>query len=236
MADVDYESWCEFVVREASKRGYRGGPALDLGCGTGNSTVPLHRRGFEVTGLDSSPEMLAVARDKLPQLDWRLGEFSSFDLPARFSLVVSMFDSLNNLLSADEFRAAAARVAHHLLPGGLFLFDVNTAIGLRELWEGGRVEGWAEEVHYSWLHSFDAYANLARVEASWESGGRRHSEVHYERPFEADETVALLADAGFEEIEVLNFPDGSVAPPDAERIWLCARLSSGRGQSSPGRG
>lgn len=223
MSDVEYGEWIEFILRESGARGYPPGPVLDLGCGTGNVTIPLAARGLKMTGLDSSRSMVDVARLKAPELDWQLGDFTSFKMERRFGLVVSVFDSLNNLLSPEQFVAAACRVREHLLSGGLFLFDVNTSVGLRDLWEGGVVEGWAGEIHYRWEHSFDRATGLARVEAHCEQGGRSFTEVHLERPFDPEEVVELLELAGFVEIETLSYPGGEPAQADEERIWVCAR-------------
>jgi SAM-dependent methyltransferase len=223
MADVDYEAWLGFILREAGRRGFPGRDVLELGCGTGNLAIPLAEQGFLVTGIDGSAEMLAVARAKCPAIDWRLAEFESFALGRRFGLALSVFDSLNNLTTRERFLAAARRVRAHLLPGGLFLFDVNTSAGLQDLWEGGLVEGWAGEIHYRWRHSYDPERELARVEAFCDTGTRSFTEVHFERPFDADEVEELLVAAGFGEVEALAFPDGSAAAPDAERIWVIAR-------------
>src|SRR5690606_41571431 len=54
MAEVEYEEWCEFIWSVARDRGYSGGPLHDLGCGTGNATAPMFRRGLEVSGSDAS--------------------------------------------------------------------------------------------------------------------------------------------------------------------------------------
>ncbi|MEX2535359.1 MAG: class I SAM-dependent methyltransferase [Trueperaceae bacterium] len=225
MADVEYDEWLYFILSQAGMRGFRKGPVLDLGCGTGNITIPLAERGLDPTGVDSSVEMLAVARRKAPELDWRNADFTSFALERRFSLAVSIFDSLNNLLTKEQFLAAANRVREHLLPGGLFLFDVNTTTGLRDLWEGGRVEGWAGEIYYRWTHSYDAERDLARVEAYCDDGKRSFTEVHFERPFDPDEVVYLLEEAGFSEIETITYPNGLPAEPDEERIWVFARVA-----------
>ena len=224
MADVEYEEWLDFVLEQAGRRGYAKGPVLDLGCGTGNIAIPLARRGFEVVGLDASPAMLAVARRKAPAMVWRLGEFTSFTIPERFALVVSVFDSLNNLLSPEQFEAACSRVRHHLLPGGLFVFDINTSVGLADLWEGGVVEGWAGDIYYRWEHSYDESAGLARVEAYCERDGRSFLEVHLERPFDPEEVRSLLSRAGFVSIEILTYPEGEHAEADEERIWVLARV------------
>src|SRR5690606_28946383 len=61
MAEVEYEEWAAFILELLDARGYQGGPLLDLGCGTGNSTAPMADRGLDVAGVDASEAMLAVA-------------------------------------------------------------------------------------------------------------------------------------------------------------------------------
>src|SRR5680860_1451310 len=123
MAEVEYEEWCEFILALASERGYRGGPLHDLGCGTGNATLPMLERGYDVSGSDASEAMLSVARRKLPGVEFYHADFITLALERRFALVYSVFDALNNLLDDEQFRLAARNVRRHLDPGGLFMLD-----------------------------------------------------------------------------------------------------------------
>jgi len=226
MADVEYDDWAAYILRLARERGWRGGAALDVGCGTGNATVPMRARGVEVSGLDGSQAMLRVAQRKLPSVRFYRSDFRTMRLPERFTLVYSVFDALNNLLEPSGFEAMARRVFDHLLPGGLFIFDVNTTVGLRDLWEGGRVEGWADEVYYRWVHSFDEGTALAKVEAFCETEDGPFTEIHYERPYDPPEATRLLEAAGFTGVEALSYPSGEPAPDDAARVWMVARRSA----------
>ncbi len=65
-AASDYERWAGQVLELAERHGLRGRSVLDLACGTGKSFLPLLRRGYEVTGSDFSPAMLAEAALKAP--------------------------------------------------------------------------------------------------------------------------------------------------------------------------
>ena len=107
---------------------------LELGCGTGSilarlSTLP------SLTGLDRSPEMLAVARKKVSNARLFEGDMESFSLGERFDVVICVFDSLNHLLTFDAWRSMFDAVYDHLVDGGLFIFDVNTLGELRRLGE-----------------------------------------------------------------------------------------------------
>lgn len=230
MSDVDYEDWAQFIIEQVAVRGWRRGPLLDLGCGTGNSTVPMYGFGYDVTGLDASEAMLSVARAKLPPVPFVQADFSDFCLGKTFALVYSVFDSLNNLLTPEAFRRMAQCVYAHLVPEGFFMFDVNTTAGLRELWESGRAEGWVGDIYYCWEHSFDELTGLAKVEAYCERGVSSFTEVHFERPYDANELRELLASVGFIGIEVLTYPDGLSAPADEPRIWVIAQKPACEGE------
>ena len=224
MSDIDYEDWGEFILHTAAEHGWRGdGPVLDLGCGTGNSSFPMFARGLEVVGLDYSTEMLAIAKKKLPPVEFVQADFKSFRINKSFSLVYSVFDAINNLLSDDEFDAMAKTVYEHLEPGGVFLFDVNTTVGLKELWESGVAEGWSGDVYYRWRHDFDEESGLASVEAYCEDNNLSFTEYHRERPYDAEMIATLLEKAGFRGVRALNYPGGGKAAADAVRIWVVAQ-------------
>ncbi len=226
MADIEYDEWAAFIVRTAARRGLPSGSAgsglLDLGCGTGNATLPMWELGYEVEGLDASSAMLAAARKKLPGIVFHLDTFEEFSLGRRFQLVYSVFDALNNLLTEAAFARCLARVRDHLVPGGVFMFDVNTPTGLRELWLDGVSEGWADDVYYRWTHTYDEESGLATVEAYCETGEGSFVEVHQERGYATPDLVRLLAAAGFADVAVIEYPDGQPARPDAERVWVVA--------------
>jgi SAM-dependent methyltransferase len=111
---------------------------LELGCGTGSILARLI--GIpSLTGLDRSPEMLAIAAQKVPGARLIEGDMASFALDERFDVVICVFDSLNHLLTFDAWRSMFNAVHRHLADGGIFIFDVNTVGELRRL---GREPPW----------------------------------------------------------------------------------------------
>lgn len=222
MADIEYGEWIDFVLDLAEGRGYDGGPVLDLACGTGNATVPLAAQGLEIEGLDASPAMLARARAKLPGVRFVEGDVRTFDTGRRYALIVSVFDSLNNLLTEDDFLAMLARVRAHLRPGGQLAFDCNTREGLTRLWDGDTVEGWADDVYYRWEHAYDPDTDLARVDAFCDGPEGPFTETHFERPYDPADLKRLLTTAGFVDVAVLRYPEADAAPEDEPRVWAFA--------------
>jgi SAM-dependent methyltransferase len=93
---------------------------LDAGCGTGRVGRELARRGLDVVGVDIDAEMLATARRKAPDVDWRLADLVSVDLGRSFDAVV-LAGNVMIYLSPGTESAAVANLARHLHPGGLLI-------------------------------------------------------------------------------------------------------------------
>jgi SAM-dependent methyltransferase len=98
---------------------------LELACGTGAILEQLHPR-YEITGLDISKGMLQIASRKVPQARLVLEDMTRFDLGETFDVVLCVYDSLNHLVSFEQWQAVFDRARAHLTPGGIFVFDVNT--------------------------------------------------------------------------------------------------------------
>ncbi len=109
---------------------------LELGCGTGAVLAGLAAAGLEVTGVDQSPQMLALASGNVPQARLVQADMTSFSLGDRFDVIICVFDTLNHLPSFRSWLALFDRVHEHLADDGIFAFDVNTVGRLRRLWQG----------------------------------------------------------------------------------------------------
>jgi SAM-dependent methyltransferase len=105
---------------------------LDLACGTGSVLARL-RPYYDVTGVDLSPEMLAVARRKLPGVELVQGDMTAVRLGRRFDAVLCLYDSVNHLLRWRDWEAFVQTARAHLERGGVLVFDVNTEARLAGL-------------------------------------------------------------------------------------------------------
>jgi SAM-dependent methyltransferase len=93
---------------------------LDAGCGTGRIAIELARRGIVTVGVDLDEVMLAQARKKAPQLDWRLGDLSSIALDGDFDAIVLAGNVMIYLTPGTE-AATLANLARYLKTGGLLI-------------------------------------------------------------------------------------------------------------------
>ncbi|MFW9800683.1 MAG: class I SAM-dependent methyltransferase [Candidatus Thorarchaeota archaeon] len=118
-----------------------GSPILDIAAGAGRVTYELARNGFQVTALEKSPSMLAVARSRLerapPDVAARVsiveGCMTDFELDQRFALVI-IPSSFGHATTSEQQLSAFRCIRNHMRPDGLFLLDLYPgALNLRRV-------------------------------------------------------------------------------------------------------
>jgi len=108
---------------------------LEIACGTGGILGRLSES-YEVTGLDRSRPMLAIARKRLPHIQFVQQDMTSFHIDRRFDAIVCAFDAINHLQRFSDWKQTFRSVARHLKASGVFVFDVNTTGKLQRLVDG----------------------------------------------------------------------------------------------------
>ena len=175
-AQPDYPPFLDVL---AGNRGRSIRSVLDLGCGTGTLARRLAKGGREVVGLDISEPMIAAARVHcagMPTVRLMAGDFRTMRLGRRFDAVVCGFNTLNYLSDPGELRAILQRVADHLSPGGLFLFDAVTDGGMRML-AGGYLHVKAGGGRFAIRLEYDAGRRRETAEVLLPAGVEVHRRV-----------------------------------------------------------
>jgi ubiquinone/menaquinone biosynthesis C-methylase UbiE len=145
--DRNYQQQVRFVNEVLRRR--RGAPSrriLDLGCGTGGHAIGLARLGYDVTGIDESPEMLSIARKKAGRLTvhFVLGDISALNLNGSWDAAYALF-GVANLLTPEGLERTLERVKHLLRPSGLIILDFFTTrffeLRVPSTWTEAQVQG-----------------------------------------------------------------------------------------------
>lgn len=228
-ADVDYPRWADYTERHF-RRGKR--PVervLDLCCGTGSLTLELGRRGYRMTGVDLSEEMLAQAEEKCREAGLEVPFFhqdmSELRLPERVDACVCFLDSVNYVLRPERLKRALRRVFDCLEPGGLFLFDADTPEKLSAMDSQVFLDE-TEDVFCVWRGE---YSEKKRICSFWmdifeREGGlwRRGEELHREYAYTMDELEEYLREAGFAQIRRYGELKFRAPKPGEQRVFFTA--------------
>ncbi len=125
--DCGYENWSQYFV--ARLREYPLVSGLDIGCGGGWFTRAFQRAGYQMTGLDASPEMLNYAQAQAAKegvrSEYLLGDIVKFHSPKKYDFATAINDCIN-YIPKDKLQTAFKRVAAALKKGGIFLFDISS--------------------------------------------------------------------------------------------------------------
>ena len=231
--DVDYSAWADYVEKQFRRRPLPGKTVLDLACGTGSLTRELAERGYEMIGVDQSPEMLAAAVEKnenvggIPPM-FLCQSMEKLDLYGTIDACVCCLDSVNYVTSPQKLQKAFQRVHLFLMPGGLFLFDVNTPEKLAGL-DGQVFLDETEDAYCVWRAEYARRSRICSyymdifqldsVTGQWQRG----TELHRERAYTPEELTAFLRQAGFRDIKQYGNLKMRPPVPGEDRIFFAAR-------------
>lgn len=230
MADTPYDRWLSWAEEFWEKHG-RPQSIIDLGCGTGSIAIPLANKGYKVTGIDLSAEMLSIAYEKMKQAHaeviWVEQDMRELQLPSA-DTVISFCDSLSYLVEESDVQRTFQRVYEHLHPGGTFLFDVHSPYKILHVFGENTFTLLEEEVSYIW----QCFCDPLRVEVEHQltfflrqPNGLydRVEEDHVQRAYQPLQMIKWLREAGF--VDILLTADFRNQPPheQSERLFFSAR-------------
>ncbi len=234
--DVDYSAWADFIENIVNKDGgdLRPELVLDLGCGTGSMTLELARRGYDMTGIDYSVEMLDIARARAEdeglsdKMLWLCQDMREFELYGTVDLAVSCLDTVNHLTSVQDLSKFLALVHNYLVPNGLFIFDVNGKYKFENVYGNQSYVMECDDSFCVWQnfyncknHLCDFYITLfsQNPDGSYE----RYDEEQRERMYTVRSLKKQLLGNGFEFLGAYSDFEFSEGNDDSERIYVVAR-------------
>ncbi len=240
----------EFYLAQAVKRG---GPVLEVGCGTGRIAIPLTMMGLDVVGLDNSHEMLAICQLKQSQMGAMPGtltlveaDMRRFAFNKQFPLILMAYRTFMHCLTAEDQADCLACIYDHLTPGGELFLNVWAATpaallmypttpredDMQMLNPAMAPDGdtMLEHMYAAWRDDFKQLIHERHELREVDTEG---AEIHRETLtmtrtwFSPREMEHLLYRAGFEIVAALGNFDGMPLGPDhKEMVWHVRKKSS----------
>ncbi len=202
LMDVDYQHWVEYLCQTWDKFNVKPQTILELGCGTGNITLPLAQMGYEITALDNSPQMVELARQKCSDNDldveFIVGKMEEFDLDRQFDVIICCCDALNYLTSTEDIVNFMLRSYQHTKAGGLLLFDLNSELKLREIYGDQSYAEIFADFGFYWDNTFDEVKEICTMDLTFfikEDSGlyQRVHEIHHQKLWRPSTIFTMLA-------------------------------------------
>ena len=229
MDNVPYEDWCAYLTGLLRDYGCREGLVLELGCGTGALTRLLAQAGYDMIGLDSTPDMLSIARERQAEEGTEIlylqQDMREFELYGTVAAVVSLCDSMNYITEYKELVQVFRLVNNYLDPGGYFIFDLNTPYKYRELLADNTFAENREDCSFIWENTYDDETELNEYALTlFVRGGdgryERFEEFHYQKAYAIETVEKAAAEAGMEFIAVYDAFTREEPSDTGERVYV----------------
>ena len=230
---ADYPAYCDYIKKVFEKHGSgKEELVLDLGCGTGELTSELAKRGFDMIGIDISPDMLSEASmrayDAEQSILYLLQDMRSFELYGTVDAIICALDGVSYLYSREDVIKCLKLVRNYLNPGALFLFDVNSVYRFREVFAKRDYFLEDEGVYLGWRSDIDEECGecdlLLTLFIENEDGTyTKREEVQTEKIWTRAELEEMLSEAGLETLAVYSGFEMNEASETDEKWFFVAK-------------
>jgi ubiquinone/menaquinone biosynthesis C-methylase UbiE len=228
--DVNYGHIADYIENLFDRYGISPELVCELACGTGNVTVPLAKRGYNMTAVDISEDMLNVAREKSEGLDilYLNQNMTDIDLYGTMGAFLCMIDGINYVITPKSLLKMFTRIKTCFMdPDAVFIFDISSRYKLKNIIGNNTFIHSERDVFYSWQNSYIEKYNLSDMLLNFfvKNGKNyeRFEERHIQRAYSEKELKYLLKKAGFTTVDTYGAMSFDAPKPDDERIIFVCR-------------
>ncbi len=232
MNDTPYDQWTEYVMNIFKKHNlpHTTGIIAELGCGTGNMTQRLYKKGFDMIGIDISEQMLAQARAKSDDdILYIEQDMTEFELYGTVDAIVSFCDSINYITEEEDLLRVFRLVNNYLDIDGLFVFDINTIYKFRNVLGDNCYCDTTDNSAYTWENYFDEESGINEFYTNFfikdknSDKYNRYEEYHYEKGYTIEKIKELINKSGLEFVCCYDELTFDSPKENSERIFFVAR-------------
>ncbi len=229
--NVEYEKRADYFCRLLSMCSITQGILLDLGCGTGNMSLQMAEKGFDVIGVDSSVGMLNAAQQKMFESGKQIlllnQNMQEIDLYGTVDCAICVLDGINHLHGKDDVCAVFEKVSLFMNKGGAFVFDVNTIYKHKNILADNAFIYDYDDFFCAWQNNYNPDDNSVDITLDFfeEEDGvyYRSGESFSEKAYELSEISGWLEEAGFEVVGIYDDMTADEVKPESERAVFLAK-------------
>ena len=227
--DKDYSSEVNYVIKSLLDSKKNITEILELGCGSGAHAKYFSEKGFSITGLDRSEEMIFEAKKKnIPNFEPIIADISNFELYKKFDAVISMFHVVSYLTENNDLLSCFKNANTHLENDGIFLFDCWFTPAVYAIKPENRIKEFENDeikVHRTAQSTLDILKNTVSVKFNISIEDKSNhesenlSETHLMRHFSIPEMEIIAQNSGFKILKVEELI--TKADPSLETWAVC---------------
>lgn len=222
--NVNYKVRSDYISDFFIKHGIDKGNILDLACGTGSFTKEFLNKGYSLTGVDFSEDMLTVAQTKLKG-NYKLIKASMVDYvnENEYDGIICCLDSINHLTELSDVQKTFNNCYLNLKENGLFVFDVNTIYKHQEILANNTFVFDNDDYYLVWDNeAVDEREIRILIDIFLFNGESydRYSEEFNEYAYSIDELVTMLSNAGFSKVSIYDELSLDKYREDSERLYF----------------
>ena len=233
-ASYDYCSLATFLSNEIKKfEKTQTSLVLDLGCGTGKITFALREKGYDMTGVDFSDDMLSFAREEcinknINDILWLCQDMRAFELYGTVDACVCTLDCINYLTKFDDVKKCFSLVHNYLIPDGLFIFDINTPYRFENVYANNDYILEDGNALLAWRNNYNPKSKICNFYLSVFAENKngtytRFDEVQKEKCYSKKQIEAALISCGFEILAEYGDINLKKCDNDDEKWYFVAR-------------
>lgn len=232
MEDVNYELWVDYIEEIFNRFYIKPIKIIDLACGTGNITIPLSKRGYHITGIDLSADMLTIAEHKSQEgsnnIQWIQGDMINLKGFKQIDTIICACDGINYILEKENLNQIFKNIYDTLGENGIFTFDINSSYKISRILADETFAYSGEEVSYIWENFYDSNSKIIDFELSFFVREGKHynrfNETHQQRAYSIEEIIFSLENSGFKEIFTYETFGFKSPKTESERIqFVCKK-------------
>jgi ubiquinone/menaquinone biosynthesis C-methylase UbiE len=212
--DCDYLKWSQYLI-DTLKTNCEGRKGVDIGCGNGYFTRALYKAGYDVCGVDISPQMLSVAKTKAAEegvrCEFLLGDITKLKLMGKVDFAVAVNDCLN-YVPKNKLKNAFVKVYSALNRGGVFIFDISSEYKIRHILGENMFGEDREDISYLWFNKQTddgVIMDLTFFVKGNDGKYERFDEQHIQYAHSEADIINALNEAGFASVETQGHLGGS---------------------------
>ena len=225
LIDADYDGFVSYYKEIFKKYSLTPSLIADLGCGTGNVAGIMQKEGYDVIGIDASPEMLSVAKQKYSNILFLNQSVTDFELYGTVDAAYSSLDLINYLTGDNELSKLFSLLNNYLNPGGIYIFDISTHYKLSEVLGSNTFVFEEENIFYTWENFFED--NILEMTLTFfRKCGKlyeRFEEYQIQRAYTVAEICEKAENAGLSVLGVFDNLSFEKPRCDSERIFFVLR-------------